>query len=1206
MTATSPRKAFPRLVAALLGVIVVVAIAILFVRGRWSGLPAAESEAYAETIHEFYTGLASLQVGLIDGAKQAFTRATELAPGEPASWANLGLAHLRLGEFDAAAPAIQRATDLAPSDADIAFLFGRLETARGLRDQGIGHLRRAVQLGPASLHVRMALIQEIENAGGPGADDEAQRLLEEMVELEPGNSALLVERARLAAKRGDAALLRDSVSRLEPFADGWPAEVVEQYRLVQEASAGPNAADAARPVAFLRNVLAQVPAFLESRRRVTPSAELIAEPITRFVRLPVPVSTPAAADTALTFTPEQAGAAPPGGWRAITAISLDGEQAPVLFASDGSEIHRLSAPPAEVLPFPGGDSAAVPPRHGMIALDWNHDFRMDLLAAGAGGVRLFLQSATGSFDAATDAASEESGPLAVDATGAWAADTDMDGDLDAVIGVRAGAPVVLRNNGDGTWLPIQPFADVTGIESFVWGDLDGDGDPDAALIDARSALHVFRNLQAGQFERMEGLENRVGVRALALGDVNADGMLDLVTVEGAGAIQRVSLGTGGWTQERLADWPEAPGVVELPAASPTPSSAPGGLQVMLADLDNNGGVDLLASAASGSAAWLASPDGTFQRIGGVLAADVRHVADLTGDGQLDLVGLSAGQAVRLIGTGAAGYHYQVVRPRAQAAAGDQRINSFGIGGEVEARSGALTQKQPITGPVVHLGLGSRTAIDVTRILWPNGVPQAEFDPPVDAPIVAEQRLKGSCPWIFAYDGAGMQFVTDFLWRSPLGLRINAQDTAGVTQTEDWVKIRGDQLVARDGVYDVRITAELWETHYIDHVSLLVVDRPEDVAIFVDERFAREAPALAVHAMEKPRPVAMARDETGRDVTDLVSARDGRYLNTFERGRYQGVAADHFVEIDLGAEIRPGSSPTWLVAQGWIYPTDSSINVAIGQGGAIVPRGLSLEAQDPDGRWVMVAPDLGFPAGKSKTILIDLGQVARAGLAGARRLRLATNLEIYWDALGIASGLSDSSLRTERVAASTAELAYRGYSEARADARDLPEIPTYERIANTVPRWRDLVGYYTRFGDVRELVAEVEDRYVIMNAGDELRLSFPAPPPPAAGWTRDFVLIGDGWNKDGDFNTGYSKTVLPLPAHGSTAYTAASLVPVLDEDPVYRRYPEDWQRFHTRFITAQPFVRGLYALAAPVEPARSSPPAQVPEAVSPAPVEHSRP
>jgi hypothetical protein len=453
------------------------------------------------------------------------------------------------------------------------------------------------------------------------------------------------------------------------------------------------------------------------------------------------------------------------------------------------------------------------------------------------------------------------------------------------------------------------------------------------------------------------------------------------------------------------------------------------------------------------------------------------------------------------------------------------------------------------------------------------VPQAEFDPGIDQPIVAQQRLKGSCPWVFADDGRGMRFVTDFLWRSPLGLRINAQDTAGITQTEDWVRIRGDQLVARDGAYDVRISAELWETHFVDHVSLMAVDHPKDVAVFVDERFAREAPALAVQAMRLPQPVARAWDQAGRDVTDLVNRQDGRYLNTFERGPYQGIATDHYVELELGEAIRR-DRPTWLVAYGFVYPTDSSINVAIGQGGRVKPQGLSLEALDARGRWVIVAPDLGFPAGKNKTILVDLGRVARAGVEGARRLRLRTNLEIYWDSLAYAVALNDAPTKTVRMEASRADLRYRGYSETKSDRRDEPEVPVYDRIANTVPRWRDLAGYHTRFGDVRELLARAEDRYVIMNGGDELRLSFQAPPPPPDGWTRDFVLIGDGWVKDGDFNTSYSKTVLPLPAHGRPEYKARSTMPILEDDPVYRRYPQDWQTYHTRYVTPRAFLEGL--------------------------------
>jgi hypothetical protein len=313
-------------------------------------------------------------------------------------------------------------------------------------------------------------------------------------------------------------------------------------------------------------------------------------------------------------------------------------------------------------------------------------------------------------------------------------------------------------------------------------------------------------------------------------------------------------------------------------------------------------------------------------------------------------------------------------------------------------------------------------------------------------------------------------------------------------------------------------------------------------------------------------VARAWDDEGKDVTDLVTRRDGRYLASFARGAYQGIAKDHFVEFEVGkVRLKPD---TTLIASGWIYPTDSSINVAIGQGGHVRPSGLALEARVA-GQWVTVNPDLGFPAGKNKTMLVDLSRVP----AGADRLRLRTNLEIYWDMLGV-SERSGVQVQTKRLQASSAELAFRGYSQTTSPRGDAPETPIYERLANTTQRWRDLVGYYTRFGDVNPLLASVDDRYVIMNAGDELRLRFAEQPPPPSGWRRDFVLIGDGWEKDGDYNTGYSETVLPLPSHDRPDYGTGAASLILEHDPIYRRHPEDWAEYHTRFVTPGAFVRGL--------------------------------
>ena len=154
----------------------------------------------------------------------------------------------------------------------------------------------------------------------------------------------------------------------------------------------------------------------------------------------------------------------------------------------------------------------------------------------------------------------------------------------------------------------------------------------------------------------------------------------------------------------------------------------------------------------------------------------------------------------------------------------------------------------------------------------------------------------------------------------------------------------------------------------------------------------------------------------------------------------------------------------------------------------------------------------------------------------------------------------------------AELRYRGYSVTEQKDPSSPERPRY-LLEGTAPRWLDLEGYHTRFGDVRELLAEVDDRYVIMNAGDELRLRFPEVPVPAAGMVRDFVLVGDGWVKDGDFNTTFSRTVLPLPTHASGRYDRAPRE--LEDDPVYKAHRRDFQDYHTRYVSPEDARRALH-------------------------------
>lgn len=1149
----------PALAATVALVVAAIGVGVYLVTRPADGLPPARSSEYQETVRWFYLGLASLEVGLLDDATTQLERAVALAPAEPTIPANLAVAYLRGGDDDTAASHLETARALAPQNTDIALLAGLLARFGGRFEEAVTEFRRAIELDPENLRARYALAQEIDQTGTADSRLETQQLYEAILERRPDNLAALLERAAVAAAREDAAALLDTAQRLDALADEWPTVAREQLDALSQALGDGVFPQAGTAAARLRNVLLRTGAFQDSLAMVTVDTALIAEPFDRFLRLAVPTPTASPPDETLAFViePLEDAATTPSPWAAITGVpSTADDTTAVVVATDGRQLRRVDDPDT-LSPFPGGIGGTAPSAHGLLAIDWNNDFRLDLALTGAGGLRLLVQSEDGTFTDVTAAAAADPTDTGVNGFGSWAADIEMDGDLDLVVSQVDAAPLVMRNNGDGTWLRTQPFAGLSGLRAFAWGDLDQDGDPDAALLDADGRLHLFENQQAGQLPPWSGPDLQTGLVALTIGDADGDGRLDLVALDAGGAIRRISSRDTGWDTATLTEWPDFPA-----------GAAPGRQRLFLTDLDNNGALDLLASGPVGTRIWQADARSVLGRSAAAPDAEVFGVSDLDDDGRLDLVGLQDGRAVRMLGRGQADYHWQTVAPRALEAAGDQRINSFGVGGEIEVRSGLLVQKQLLTGAPVHFGLGTREQVDVVRVAWPNGVVQAEFDVDADGELEAEQRLKGSCPWLFAYDGEGMQFVTDFLWRSPLGLRINAQDTAGIAQTEDWVRIRGDQLVPRDGAYDLRITAELWETHFFDHVSLMVVDHPETVEVFVDERFAQVAPALALYPTGPPRPVRRAWDDAGRDVTDLVAARDGRYLESFERGAYQGVTRDHFVEIEVDGVP---DDTRWLLAHGWVYPTDSSINVAIAQGGHPPPRGVALEAQTAHGKWVAVHADLGFPSGKHKTMVIDLGPVPRTGQP--LRLRLRTNLEVYWDWLAVAAGARDDLLRTQRLRPTAADLRYRGFSRTHDVGARGPEVPDYDAIANTAPRWRDLVGYHTRFGDVRELLDAVDDRYAIVNAGDELRLSFPAPAPPPSGWRRDFVLVGDGWVKDGDYNTGFSKTVGPLPAHDQPAYDADA-AGALEDDPVYRRHPGDWQRYHTRYVTPTAFLRGL--------------------------------
>jgi Tfp pilus assembly protein PilF len=1133
---------------------------------RSSGLPKPDSKEYRDLVAAFYVGLAGLQTGEDVRGKEKLTLATQIAPGEPAGWANLGLLAVRHQEFDSAYEKVEKARVLSPGNSQIEALLGLIESKRGRLGEAIAHLKKAVELDAKNLKALYALARESERQATGSSDAAAQKLFEKILEVQPGNLAALLDVARLAAKRGDAEALKKAVGTLTGRSSSWPDEAKQQMTALQQIAGSANPRGAAVQVAFLRNVLARVPEYRQSLNAVRTPAEFVGDPFFKFIKLPSPGSEPAPPDLATTFEARPIPNLPEGVSNWVGVIFLGGEgKASILWADEAG----IQIAGGARISFPGGKKFISPDAllgtNGVLGADLNYDFKTDLVVAASGGLGVYLQENLNHFTDITARSKLPGNITSAEYLGAWALDADLDGDLDVLLGANGLEPVILRNNGDGTFVDRRPFKGVTSMVSFASADVDGDGDPDVAMIENNGKLRLFGNERLGQFRSCpvpQGLNGKF--LAVSAGDVNSDGLVDFVILKDDGSVIRLSDQNGGRGWE----------VVELLKAKPVRETM-GSASLLVADFDNNGSLDLFIGKDQ---MFLGSPQG-FSRLAAIPQLVSPSVIDGNGDGRLDLVGLPPAaveanrgfiKPLQLINHGSKNYHWQTIRTRASKATGDQRINSYGIGGEMEVRSGLLTQKQVISSPVLHFGLGERTETEVARIVWPNGSVQAEFELKSDQSVLAEQRLKGSCPSLFAWDGKEMSFVKDCApWSPALGLHINAQAVASIDQTQEWFKIPGERLLPRDGYYDLRVTAELWETYYVDHYSLLVVDHPEGTEIFTDERCAVPPAKLTIYTTAKSKPFVAAKDDLGQDVSETVGGLDQKYLDTFGRGRYQGMTRDHWVELEL-----PGNAshdgPLYLIAHGWLHPTDATVNVALGQSGHPRPQSLSVEVADPAGNWVVVKSGLGFPAGKHKTIVLDLTKVFRPH--APRKVRLRTNMEIYWDQLEWASGLPESQIRTQRLTLSYAELSYRGFSVMRAANESSPEVPHYESLEGTSQKWRDLEGYYTRYGDIRELLDKVDDRIVIVNAGDEMRLRFPAPLPPPAGWVRDFVMIGDGWIKDGDYNSVFSKTVLPLPYHGLKDYTVAPAR--LEDDPAYQRHPRDWQDYHTRYVTPESFMKAL--------------------------------
>jgi len=986
----------------------------------------------------------------------------------------------------------KKALDLAPDSARERINYGLALLHAGKTEEGIAELEKAQKQDPKIPHTWFNLGIAFEN---DSRVDEAIAQFQGMIRLlpeEPISHYNLGVLYRLSGKPDDAVKEFELSGKYNPDLAGPHYALSQAWR-----QSRPD--DSARESKIFQTI----------RERQKGAA--VAEDLkwSYYAEIYDPADSPATSPSApaeLKFTTEKISAnLGAGGGLASADIDGDGVADLIAWSVDSVQVFKSGTKPVDVGLSGVREVVAIVPG------DFNNDGLVDLAIVTKSGAELWINS-NGKFSK-----SPISLPAGNYAGAVW---LDYDHDYDIDLFLLGEHPVLMRNNGPAGFSDeTKSFPFVTGHAlSAVAFDLIPDTDSvDLAVAYSDRPGVLYRDRLNGRYEAQDLPIIPAGARTILAADMDNDRATDLIVA--AASIAFVAWNRNG-TFVKSVDFADPGGVVAF------------------GDFENRGIFDL---AVAGSIYRNEGKDGAFKErksgLSGLPAQPTAMEAVDQGGGLTSLAAIEGGSVELIRDTTPGNAALQVT------ITGVKNIK-LAYGAKIEVKAGSQYQKQTYRGVPLLFGMpGQYHEADTVRITWPNGLIQNEVHQPVGSHSYKEaQRLSGSCPMIFTWTGEKFQFLTDVLGVAPLGASSGDGNYFPVDHDE-YVQIPGETMVQKNDRYEIRISEELREVSYIDQIRLIAVDHPADVAIYTNDKFKSPPfPEFRLFGVTKPVHPVAARDDAGRDVLPKLMHRDGQYPDAFSRD-FAGTAQLHHLDLDFGKAASDNRAV--LILSGWVDWADGSTFLRDSREsaeGLIMPY---LQVKDSQGKWQTVVKDMGIPAGKPKTISVDL---TGKFLSASREVRIVTNLCIYWDEIFLSENTTTPDVVLTPEDAHVADLHFRGFSKALIDPeRRQPENFLYDEVA-PVSQWNPTAGLYTRYGDVSKLLSAIDDMPVIMGSGDELRLLFDPAAFPAlrTGWKRDFLLLVDGWAKDADPNTAFSTSVAPLPFHSMSAY------PYRPDE----RYPDD--------------------------------------------------
>lgn len=1072
---------------------------------------AVDPHLYAARLNE---AIALLNLQLLPEARSILNEASTREPKNPKVWYTLGLIESSLAHPEASVTDFQRVVALDPSDADSHYFLGQDYMALHKYSSAIAEFGATLKLNPFHASAAFAMAQAYQRSGDASR---ARQYLERFQDETQRKIA-----TPMSANYGDQG----------------------QYSLVEVVSSGVEPVPPASNVHFAN---------------VTAASGLPTQkmPLDSSLREDADTKSLGSGACVLDFDGD--------GRPDIFLVNADGSGHPALYHNLGSgRFENVTQKSAIVFTGVG---------MGCTAGDYDNDGRTDLAVSYDGGVALFHNEGDGKFRDVTQSAGIH---VTGRAFGLTFVDYDHDGDLDLYVSrgpseVRSpsnAANEVWRNNGNGTFTEVASQIGLGAPAS--WGatasDINNDRAVDLVATTVSSSPIIYLNPREGRFQALRPWLSPISPALGAVAfDFNKDGWMDIAFTHASAPALSLWRNIDG---QRFAN-------VGLPKLNWTRAW---GLAAL--DYDKDGWIDLAAvgedSAGDGHVAILRNEGpGGFRDVSKETGLDKIHLshprsmvtADFFGDGSPSLlIAQNGGPPVLLRNTG--GSRNRGMRLALHGLAD----NRSAIGTKVTVFAGTLRQKLEIpsasgylgqSDSILTVGLDGASRADIVRMLWPTGVLQDEINLPanVTQSITELDRKGSSCPLLFSWNGRTFQFISDMLGPGILGHWL-APGERNISNPEEYLKVDSSAVRLKNGLLGFRLLEPMEELDYLNQVRLLAVDHPADVEVYPNAHFAMYPPfpRFKVIAARGAHPPLGAWDSEGRDVLPLLRKTDHRFLKGFTALPYDGFAKLHWLELDLG-DWNP-RNPLWLVLDGFTDYFSASSLYAAWQAG-LKPVSPYVEALDSSGHWRRVEGDIGFPAGLERTMTADLtGKLP----TGTRRVRIVTNLKIYWDRILIDNAPANTPYRVSKVPLTSARLEYRGYPKYVESSTPADLSYIYDEVSATGP-YAQQAGNYTRYGDVLPLLSRADEEYVVFGSGDEVALNFnpstlPKLPP---GWVRDYFFYADGFDKDMDFYAKFGGTVAPLPTHSLHFYPY----------PPGTGYPEDLRHleyllfYNTRAVSGAP-------------------------------------